>query len=129
MQKDYLNKLSGIILDCSIEVHKNLGPGLLESVYEVCLCKELSLRGIKFQRQVSLPINYKGEKLDADYRIDILVEDEIIVELKSVEQMIPVYEAQLLTYLKLADKKLGLLINFNVPRLVDGFKRMLNGYL
>jgi len=129
MQKDYLNKLSGIILDCSIEVHRNLGPGLLESVYEVCLCKELSLRGIKFQRQVSLPVNYKGEKLDADYRIDLLVENEIIVELKSVEQMIPVYEAQLLTYLKLPDKKLGLLINFNVPRLVDGFKRMLNGYL
>lgn len=129
MQKEYLNKFSGIILDCSIEVHKNLGPGLLESVYEVCLCKELAMRGIKFQRQVSLPVNYKGEKLDADYRIDLLVENEIIVELKSVEQMNPVYEAQLLTYLKLADKKLGLLINFNVPRLVDGFKRMLNGYL
>jgi len=129
MQKEYLNNLSGIILDCSIEVHKNLGPGLLESVYEVCLCKELSLRGIKFQRQLLLPVNYKGEKLDADYRIDILVEDVIIVELKSVEQMNPVYEAQLLTYLKLADKKLGLLINFNVPRLIDGFKRMLNGYL
>lgn len=129
MQKEYLNKLSGIILDCSIEVHRNLGPGLLESVYEVCLCKELSLRGIKLQRQVLLPVNYKGEKLDADYRIDILVEDEIIIELKSVEQMNPIFEAQLLTYLKLADKKLGLLINFNVPRLIDGFKRLLNGYL
>ena len=129
MQKEYLNKLSGIILDCLIEVHRNLGPGLLESVYEVCLCKKLSLKGIKFQRQVLLPVNYKGEKLDADYRIDVLVEDEIIIELKSVEQMNPVYEAQLLTYLKLADKKLGLLINFNVPRLIDGFKRMLNGYL
>lgn len=129
MQKEQINKLSGIILDCSIEVHRNLGPGLLESVYEVCLCRELSLKGIKFQRQVLLPVNYKGEKLDADYRIDILVEDEIIIELKSVEQMNPVYEAQLLTYLKLANKKLGLLINFNVPRLIDGFKRMLNGYL
>lgn len=129
MQKEQLNKLSGIILDCSIEVHRNLGPGLLESVYEVCLCKELSLKGINFQRQVLLPVNYKGEKLDADYRIDVLVEDEIIIELKSVEQMNPVYEAQLLTYLKLADRKLGLLINFNVPRLIDGFKRMLNGYL
>jgi GxxExxY protein len=93
------------------------------------LCRELSLKGIRFQRQVLLPVNYKGEKLDADYRIDILIEDEIIIELKSVEQMNPVYEAQLLTYLKLADKKLGLLINFNVPRLIDGFKRMLNGYL
>jgi GxxExxY protein len=129
MQKEQINKLSGIILDCSIEVHRNLGPGLLESVYEVCLCKELSLKGITFQRQVLLPVNYKGEKLDADYRIDILVEDEIIIELKSVEQMNPVYDAQLLTYLKLADKKLGLLINFNVPKLIDGFKRMLNGYL
>jgi len=129
MQKEQINKLSGIILDCSIEVHKNLGPGLLESVYEVCLCKELSLKGIKFQRQVLLPVNYKGEKLDVDFRIDILVEDEVIIELKSVEQMNPVYEAQLLTYLKLADKKLGLLINFNVPRLIDGYKRMLNGYL
>lgn len=129
MQKEQINKLSGIILDCSIEVHRNLGPGLLESVYEVCLCKELTLKGLKFQRQVLLPVNYKGENLDADYRIDLLVEDEIIIELKSVELMNPVYEAQLLTYLKLADKKLGLLINFNVPRLIDGFKRMLNGYL
>ena len=129
MQKDQINKLSGIILDCSIEVHRNLGPGLLESVYEVCLCKELTLKGLKFQRQVLLPVNYKGENLDADYRIDLIVEDEIIIELKSVELMNPVYEAQLLTYLKLADKKLGLLINFNVPRLIDGFKRMLNGYL
>jgi GxxExxY protein len=129
MQKEQINKLSGIILDCSIEVHRNLGPGLLESVYAVCLCKELTLKGLKFQRQVLLPVNYKGENLDADYRIDLLVEDEIIIELKSVELMNPVYEAQLFTYLKLADKKLGLLINFNVPRLIDGFKRMLNGYL
>lgn len=129
MNKEQINKLSGIILDCSIEVHRSLGPGLLESVYEVCLCKELSLKGIRFQRQVLLPVNYKGEKLEAEYKIDILVEDEIIIELKSVEQMHPVYQAQLLTYLKLSDKKLGLLINFNVPKLIDGYKRMLNGYL
>ncbi|MFZ2324620.1 MAG: GxxExxY protein [Ignavibacteriaceae bacterium] len=129
MSKEQINKLSGIILDCSIEVHKNLGPGLLESVYEVCLCKELSLKGIQFLRQVSLPVYYKGESLNAEYKIDILVENEIVIELKSVEQMHPVYEAQLLTYLKLANKKLGLLINFNVPRLIDGYKRMLNGYL
>ncbi len=128
MNKDEINKLSGIILDSSIEVHRNLGPGLLESVYEICLCKELSYRGVNFQRQVLLPVNYKGEKLDADFRIDILVENEIIVELKAVEAMNPVYDAQLLTYLKLADKKLGLLINFNVPKLVDGFKRIINGY-
>ncbi|MFA4923394.1 MAG: GxxExxY protein [Ignavibacteriaceae bacterium] len=118
--------MSGIILDSSIEVHRNLGPGLLESVYEVCLCKELSSRGVKFQRQVSLPVTYKGELLDADFRIDVLVNDKIIVELKAVELLLPVHKAQLLTYLKLANKKLGLLINFNVPRLIDGFVRMIN---
>lgn len=128
MNKEQINKLSGIILDSAIEVHRNLGPGLLESVYEICLCKELSMKGINYQRQVLLPVNYKGEKLDADFRIDILVENEIIIELKAVEIMNPVYEAQLLTYLKLANKNLGLLINFNVPRLVDGFKRIINGY-
>lgn len=93
MNKEQINKLSGIILDCSIEVHRNLGPGLLESVYEICLCKELSMKGINYQRQVLLPVNYKGEKLDADFRIDILVENEIIIELKAVEIMNPVYEA------------------------------------
>lgn len=129
MSKEEVNKLSGIILDSAIEVHRNLGPGLLESVYEVCLCKELASRGIYYTRQVSLPVVYKGEELDADFRIDILIENEIIIELKAVETMIPVYEAQLLTYLKLANKKLGLLINFNVPRLIDGYKRMLNGIL
>ena len=128
MNKEQINKLSGIILDSAIEVHKILGPGLLESVYEICLCKELDLRKILYKRQVLLPIEYKGEKLDADYRIDILVENEIIIELKSVEILHPVFEAQLLTYLKLADKKLGLLINFNVPKLIEGFKRMINGY-
>ena len=128
MNKEQINKLSGIILDSSIEVHKILGPGLLESVYEICLCKEFDLRGVRYKRQVTLPIEYKGEELDADFRIDILVEDKIIIELKSVEILHPVFEAQLLTYLKLADKRLGLLINFNVPRLIDGFKRMINGY-
>ena len=124
-----MNKLSGIILDSAIEVHRNLGPGLLESVYEVCPCKELDSRGIRYERQVSLPVVYKDEELDADFRIYILVENEIIIELKAVEAMIPVFEAQLLTYLKLSNKKLGLLINFNVPRLIDGYKRMLNGIL
>lgn len=128
MNKEQLNKLSGIILDCSIEVHRNLGPGLLESVYEVCLCKELKLRGVKYLKQVFLPVKYKGENLDADYRIDILVEDEIIVEIKSCETLHPVYIAQVLTYLKLSDKKLGILVNFNVPKLVEGYKRIINGY-
>ena len=127
MKREELNKLSGIILDSAIEVHRNLGPGLLESVYESCLCKEFDLRKISYQRQVSIPVKYKGEHLDADYRIDILVKNEIIIELKSVDIMHPVFKAQLLTYLKLANKNLGLLINFNVPKLVDGFKRMVNG--
>lgn len=129
MNKEELNKLSGIILDSAIEVHRQLGPGLLESVYENCLCKELSLRNINYKKQVSVPIQYKGEILDADFRIDIFVEDEIIIELKSVEVLLPVHKAQLLTYLKLADKKLGLLINFNVPKLIDVYHRMLNGYI
>ncbi len=128
MNREQLNKFSKFILDSSIEVHRNLGPGLLESVYEVCLCKELSLRDINLQRQVSLPVEYKNEKLDADFRIDVLVENEIIIELKAVEFLLPVHEAQLLTYLKLADKRLGFLINFNVPKLVDGFKRMVNNF-
>ena len=128
MNREHLNKLSKIILDSSIEVHRNLGPGLLESVYEVCLCKELNLRNINLQRQVSLPVEYKNEKLDADFRIDVLVENEIIIELKAVEFLLPVHEAQLLTYLKLADKRLGFLINFNVPKLVDGFKRRVNNF-
>jgi GxxExxY protein len=129
LNKEEINKLSGIILDSAIDVHRNLGPGLLESVYEVCLCKKLNSRGIKYLRQVSLPVIYKGEELEADFKIDILVENEIIVELKAVETIISVFEAQLLTYLKLANKKLGLLINFNVPKLIEGFKRMINGVL
>jgi len=129
MNKEQVNKISGIILDCAIEVHKQLCPGLLESVYEVCLYKELRFRNLFVERQVPVPVIYKGENLDAEFRVDLLVEKEIIIELKAVEIMLPVHEAQLLTYLKLADKRLGLLINFNVPRLIDGFKRMINGYL
>jgi GxxExxY protein len=122
------NNLSKIILDAAIEVHKQLGPRFLESVYEICLCKELSNRNIAFERQVYLPVVYKKEKLDVDFRIDILVEKEIIIELKAVDEIHPVHHAQLLTYLKLHNKRLGLLINFNSPRLVDGFKRLINGY-
>lgn len=122
------NNLSKIILDASIEVHKQLGPGLLESVYEICLCKELMNKEISYQRQVSLPIVYKNEKLDAEFRMDIVVENEIIIELKAVEEILPVHHAQLLTYHKLYNKRLRLLINFNTPRLIDGFKRIINGY-
>ena len=128
MKREELNKLSRIILDSSIEVHRNLGPGLLESTYEVCLCKELETRKIKYLRQLFLPVKYKGELLDADYRIDLLIENDIIIELKSVDAILPVHVAQLLTYLKLSEKRLGLLINFNVPRLVDGVKRVVNNF-
>lgn len=127
MKKDQLNKLSGIILDASIEVHRNLGPGLLESVYEHCLMKELHNRGIKAERQVPLHVFYKDEKLDVGFRADILVEDAIIIELKSVREVEEIHRAQIITYLKITGNKLGLLINFNVRRLIDGYERFVNG--
>lgn len=126
MEDDKLNKISGMILDSSIEVHRTLGPGLLESVYQNCLCKEFKLRGINFERQVLVPVNYKGETVGNDLKIDLLVEKEIVIELKAVEIILPVHIAQLLTYLKLMNRRLGLLINFNVPKLIDGYKRILN---
>lgn len=127
-EKDY-NELSGKIIDACIEVHKELGPGLMESVYEVCLISVLKKKNLNVQSQVSLPVIFKGEKLKKDFIIDILVEDKIILELKSLETILPVHEAQIVTYLKLADKKLGLLINFNVPLLIHGIKRKINGNL
>ena len=108
------NDISGVIIGAAIEVHKYLGPGLLESAYEECLCHELGLKGIDFKRQVPLPLNYKGLKLDCGYRLDLLVEDTVIVELKTVEAITPIHEAQMLTYLKLRDTRVGLIINFNV---------------
>lgn len=128
MDKEYLNLLSKQILDASIAVHKEMGPGLLESVYQQCLSKELSLRGIKIDVLVPVPLQYKGHTLNKDYVIDILVEEEIILELKAVEIILPVHEAQIISYLKLADKRLGFLINFNVPLLKDGFKRFVNNF-
>jgi GxxExxY protein len=116
-------KLTEIIIAAAIEVHRELGAGLLESSYEQCLCRELSLRGISAICQVPLPVIYKGEKIDCGYRIDILVEDTVIVEVKSVDKIHPIHEAQLLTYLKLSGKRVGLLINFNVLVLKDGIKR------
>lgn len=128
MNKDELNRLGSIILDASIEVHKLLGPGLLETVYELSLFKELTLRKLNVKRQVPVPVLYKGEDLNAEFRIDILVENEIIIELKAVESLLPVHTAQLLTYLRLTEKNLGYLINFNVPKLVEGFKRIVNNF-
>jgi GxxExxY protein len=111
------------IIGAAIEVHRTLGPGLLESAYEECLCHELTLRTLAFQRQIPLPVKYKGVSLDCGYRIDILVEDQVILELKAIDVVLPVHEAQLLTYLKLAKKRFGLLLNFNVPVLKKGIIR------
>lgn len=121
-----LNDITGHIIDASMKVHTELGPGLLESAYEACLAYELTKRGLKVVSQLALPVKYDGIELDAGYRIDLLVEDRVIVELKAVEKTTPLHEAQLLSYLKLSNKKIGLLINFNVVRLKDGIKRMAN---
>ena len=122
------NSLTDRIIGAAIEVHRHLGPGLLESAYEECLCYELSLVGLKLQRQVHLPVNYKGVLLDCAYRMDIVVEDVVIVEIKTVDGLLPIHRAQLLTYLKAFDRRVGLLINFNVPILKDGLKRIVNRY-
>lgn len=119
--------LSKEIVGAAIEVHKHLGPGLLESAYEQALCCELSLRNIAFERQKHLPAAYKGFDLDCGYRIDILVDDLVIIELKAVEKLQPLYEAQLLTYLKISQLWLGMLLNFNVPVMKYGIKRIVNG--
>lgn len=113
------------IVDAAMKVHRTLGPGLLESVYEQCLAYELEQRGLKVTRQLPIPITYGPLRFDTGFRLDLLVEDLVIVELKAVEQMIPLYEAQLLTHLKLTNKRLGLLINFNVPLLKHGIKRLI----
>ena len=122
------NGLTEKIIGAAIEVHRTLGPGLLESVYEECLALELDLRGLKFERQKPLSIQYKGRRVAADLRIDLWVERQVVVELKAVEILLRVHEAQLLTYLRLSNTRFGLLVNFNVPVLRDGLKRMLNGF-
>ena len=121
-----LNRISGAIIDSAMKVHTALGAGLLESVYEACLAHELRKRGLRVETQVALPVFYEGVKIDAGYRIDLLVESSVIVELKAVEQIAPIHQAQLLTYLKLSGKKLGLLINFNTVHLKNGIKRLIN---
>ncbi|HQJ46194.1 MAG TPA: GxxExxY protein, partial [Ignavibacteriaceae bacterium] len=115
--------LTEVIIGCAINVHKELGPGLLESAYEECLFYELEKAGLKVERQKAIPVVYKEIKLDCGYRADLIVEDKVILELKTVDDFNPVYEAQILTYLKFAKKKIGLLINFNVLRLKEGIKR------
>jgi len=128
MSREELNNISGIVLDASIAVHKEMGPGLLESIYVLCLMYELQKRNLRVLTEVSIPLTYNGVLLSKDFRIDILVENEIILEIKAVEFLLPVHQAQIISYLKLADKRLGLLINFNVPVLKDGFKRFVNNF-
>ena len=121
-----INKLSSKIIGAAIEVHKTLGPGLLESAYEQCLCHELNLLGLSFESQKPLPVEYKGKRLDCGYRLDVVVENAIILELKSCERIEPIHKAQLLTYLKLSGLHLGLILNFNVPLMRDGILRIVN---
>lgn len=124
-----LNSITQQIIGAAIEVHRHLGPGLLESTYEACLAHELMERGFSVKCQLKLPVVYKAIRLDAGYRIDMLVNEQVLVEIKSVDKLIPIHEAQLLSYLKLSDRKLGLLINFNMLLLKDGIKRIANGPL
>jgi GxxExxY protein len=128
MDREKQNCLSKEILDSCMEVHREMGPGLLESVYQLCLMTELQKRGIKVDQEVSVPLFYKGEKLNKDFRIDILAEGEIILELKTVDDILPVHEAQIISYLKMTGKKLGFLINFNVPLMKEGFNRYVNNF-
>ena len=128
LTKDEYERIGKIILDCAFEVHKELGPGLLESIYEECLCEEIRKKGLEVESQVYLPLIYKGKKLNKNFRIDVLVEDVIIIEIKSAIDLYAVDEAQLVSYMKLADKHLGYLLNFNVALLKDGIRRKVNKY-
>ncbi len=121
---DETERVAKLVMDAAFKVHRALGPGLLESVYEICVCHELAKQNVPFERQISLPVLYDGVRLDADLRLDLLVAGIVVVELKAVEKISPLHEAQLLTYLKLSGKRLGLLINFNAPVLKDGFRRL-----
>jgi len=123
-----LNEISEKIIGCAIEIHRAVGPGLLESAYEECMCHELGEAGLRYARQVELPLIYKSVRLNCGYRMDLVVEDAVVIELKTVDRLQPVHDAQLLTYLKLAGYSVGLLINFNVPLLKSGIKRIVNNY-
>ena len=123
-----INDITGQLVDAAMKVHTRLGPGLLESSYEACLAYELTKRGLKVRTQVQQPIFYDEVKLDAGYRPDLLVEETVIIELKAVETVLPIHRAQLITYLKLSDKRVGLLINFNVVRLKEGIERFANNF-
>ena len=120
-----MNKITGIVVDAAMDVHSALGPGLLESVYEQCLAHELELRGLKVERQVAIPVVYKKAELEVGFRIDLLVQDCLIFELKAVETVLPIHEAQVFTYLRLTDSRVGLLLNFNVVSMKNGIKRII----
>lgn len=122
-----INQITEMVIGSAIEVHRVLGPGLLESAYEECLCRELALRQVLFERQRQLPIEYKGIRLDCGYRLDLLVAETVVVEVKAVETLLPIHEAQLLTYMRLGGWKVGLLLNFNVPVLKRGIRRLVLG--
>jgi GxxExxY protein len=128
MKKQIIEYFASQIVDASYRVHKELGPGLLESVYLFCLMEELKIRGISASQEVFLPLYYRGNRLNKDFRIDILVENEVIIEIKAVEILLPVHTAQLISYLKLADKKMGFLINFNVSVFKEGIHRYVNNF-
>lgn len=128
MGKEEIENIAREIVNAAFQVHKEMGPGLLESIYELCLLKELQIQGLNAISQVVIPLKYKEYELSKDFRIDILVENDIILEIKAVEILLPVHEAQLISYLKLADKRLGFLINFNVPLIKDGIHRYVNNY-
>ena len=123
-----MNRITDIVISAAIAVHRELGPGLLESAYEACLVYELIQHGLSVERQKSVPVTYRGVKIDCGYRIDLLVEDKVVVELKAVERLEPIHEAQLLSYLKLPGYQIGLLINFNVRMLKQGIKRLVNNF-
>lgn len=123
-----VNQITKNVIGAAIEVHKALGPGLLESAYEECLCRELELIGIPYVRQKALPVAYKGLMLDCGYRLDLLVAEAVVVEIKTVETLHPIHEAQILTYLRLGGWQVGLLINFNVPLLKQGIKRLVHNF-
>lgn len=126
--RDELNEISGKIIELGMRVHSELGPGMLEGVYEACLMYELLQTGLKCESQIKLPVTYRDVRLDAGYRIDLLVADSVIVELKTVDRIMPVHEAQLLSYLRMSGLRLGLLINFNVKLLRDGIRRVVNNF-
>lgn len=126
--KEKLNDISSIVVDAAITVHKEMGPGLLESVYQHCLVKEFRLRDVAAEVTVAIPLKYKGFYLNKDYVADIVVDQQVILELKAVEGILPVHEAQIISYLKLANKRLGFILNFNVPLMKNGIKRFVNGF-